>query len=85
MTDITDRPFDKIAIDLVTDLNVSASGNQHVLTIIDHVMGWQEAFPISNKKADTIVCIFINNYLPIHRCPHLILSIWNRNQEAIDG
>ena len=27
MTDIPDRPFDKIAIDLVSDLNVSASGN----------------------------------------------------------
>ena len=29
MTDIPDRPFDKIAIDLVSDLNISASGNQH--------------------------------------------------------
>ena len=27
MTDIPDRPFDKIAIDLVSDLNISASGN----------------------------------------------------------
>ena len=40
MTDIPDRPFDKIAIDLVSDLNISASGNQHILTIIDHLMGW---------------------------------------------
>ena len=36
MTDIPDRPFNKIAIDLVSDLNVSASGNQYILTIIDH-------------------------------------------------
>ena len=27
MTGIPDRPFDKIVIDLVSDLNVSASGN----------------------------------------------------------
>ena len=33
MTDIPDRPFNKIAIDLVSDLNISASGNQHTLTI----------------------------------------------------
>ena len=38
MTDIPDRSFDKIAIDLVSDLNVSASGNQHIPTIIDHLM-----------------------------------------------
>ena len=39
MTDIPDRPFDKIAIDLVSDLNVSTSGNHHILTIIDHLTG----------------------------------------------
>ena len=71
---IPDRPFDKIAIDLVSDLNVSASGNQHILTIIDQLMGWPEAFPIPDKKADTIVHVFINNYPPIHMCPHFILS-----------
>ena len=133
MTDIPDRPFDKIYIDLVSDLNIFASGNQHIhstlainevafneksaimkenlcakyapftykyialneklpitmqnlciffllqaelsiLTIIDHLMGWQEAFPIPTKKAGTIVCVFINNYLPIHMCPCFILS-----------
>ena len=37
-------------------------------------MGWPEAFLISDRKADTIVHIFLNNYLPIHMCPHFILS-----------
>ena len=53
---------------------MSASGNQHILTIIDYLMGWPEGFPIPDKKADTIVYVFINNYLPIHMCPHFILS-----------
>ena len=35
--DIPDQPLDKIAMDLITDLNVSTSGNQHILTIIDHL------------------------------------------------
>ena len=39
MTEIPDRPFDKIAIDLVTDCNTSTSGNKHILTIIDHLTG----------------------------------------------
>ena len=72
MTDIPDRPFDKIAIDLVSDLNVSPSGNHHTLAVIDHLMGWPEVFPTPNKKADTTVYIFINNYLPICMCPHVI-------------
>ena len=74
MMDIPDQSFNKIAIDLITDLNVSMSGKQYILTIVDHLTGWPEVFPLPKKKADTIVCIFINNYLPVHRCPRDILS-----------
>ena len=71
MTDIPDRPLDKIPIDLVSDLNVSTSGNQHILTIIDQLTGWPATYSIPDKKEDTIVHVFINNYLPIHMLPSL--------------
>ena len=74
MTEIPDRPFDKIAIDLVTECKTSSSGNKHILTIIDHLMGWQEAFPIPDKSADTIVSTPINQYLPVYMFPRYILS-----------
>ena len=74
MSEIPDRPFDKIAIDLVTDCKTSTSGNKHILTIIDHLKGWPEAFSIPDKSADTIVTAFINEYLPVHMCPQYILS-----------
>ena len=74
MTEIPDRPFNKIAIDLVTECETSNSGNKHMLTIIDHLTGWPEAFPIVDKSADTIVSTFINQYLPLHMCPRYILS-----------
>ena len=73
MTAIPDRPFNKIAIDLVTDCKTSTSGNKHILTIIDHLTGWPEAFPIPDKSADTIVATLINHYLPVHMCPRYIL------------
>ena len=74
MTEIPDRPFDKIAIDLVTNCETSTSGNKHILTIIDHLTGWPEAFPIPDKSPDTIVATLINYYLPVHMCPRYILS-----------
>ena len=74
MTEIPDRLFDKIAIDLVTDCETSTSGNKHILTIIDHLTGWLEAFPIPDKSTDTIVATLINQYLSIHMCPRYILS-----------
>ena len=74
MTEILDRPFNKIAINLVTECETSTSGNKHILTIIDHLTGWPEAFPIPDKSADTIAFTFINKYLPVHMCPWYILS-----------
>ena len=46
MMEIPDRPFDKIAIDLITECETPTSGNKHILTIIGHLTGWPEAFPI---------------------------------------
>ena len=74
VTEIPDRLFDKIAIDLVTDCKTSTSGNKHILTIIDHLTGWPEAFLIPDKSADTIVATLINHYLLVHMCPRYILS-----------
>ena len=64
--DIPECPFDKIAIDLIMDLNISTSGNQHILTIINHLTRWPEVFLIPDKKASTIVHVFINKYLSVH-------------------
>ena len=74
ITEALDRPFDKIAIDLITECKTSNSGNKHILTIIDNLTNWPEAFPIPDKLADTIVSTFINQYLPVHMCPRYILS-----------
>ena len=65
MTDIPEHPFNRIAINFITECKTSSSGNKHIPTIIDHFKGWPETFPIPNKSADTIVSIFINQYLPV--------------------
>ena len=74
MTENPDRPFNKIMIDLVTECKTSTSGNKHILTIINHLKGWPEAFPIPDKSANTIVSTFINKYLHVHMCPRYIFS-----------
>ena len=70
MTEIPDRQFDKITIDLVTECKTSTSG---ILTIIDHLTGWLEAIPIPDKSTETTVLTFINHHLPVHMCPRYIL------------
>ena len=55
-------------------MKLLVQANRHNLTIIDHLTGLPEAFPIPVKSADTIVSIFINQYLPVYMCPRYILS-----------
>ena len=81
MTEISDRPFDKIAIDLVTEFETSTSRNKDLLTIIDHLTGWPEAFPIPDKSVDTIVSTFINQYLPVHVPQVHPPGQWHRTQK----
>ena len=50
MIDIPDRSFEKIAIHLVPDINASASGIQHILTIIDHLTGCSDVLQSLTKK-----------------------------------
>ena len=61
-------------MDLETECKTSSLGNEHILTIIDHLTGWPEAFPILDKSADTILSAFINHYFPVYMCPGYILS-----------
>ena len=72
--EIPEWTFDKITIDLVTECKTSSSGNKHILTIIGHLTGWPEAFPIPDRSANTIMSTFINQYLPAHMWPRYILS-----------
>ena len=64
----------KSDIDLVPECKTSSSGNKHILTIIDHLIGWPEALPTLDKSVDRIMSTFINQYLPVHMCPRYILS-----------
>ena len=50
------------------------TGNKHIRTIIDHLTGQSEVFPIPDNSADTTVSTFINQYLPVHMSPRYILS-----------
>jgi len=73
-TEIPDRPFDKIAIDLIGDFEKSMSGNVYVLTAMDILTGWPIAIPIPNKQANTVANAILKHIVPEHGCPRFILS-----------
>ena len=50
MMEIPDHSFNKVAIDLFTDVQVSSSGNHHILIIINHLTEWPEALDENSFK-----------------------------------
>ena len=63
MTEVPEWPFGKIAIDLVIECETSTSGNKHILTIIDHLTGWPEAFT-DTRQVSRYHSIHIHKSLP---------------------
>lgn len=67
-------PMDIVGIDTCGPYPISSLGNQYVCTIVDHFSGWPEAFAIPNKAANTIAKLLLEEFIPRHGCPRLIIS-----------
>ena len=50
------------------------NGNKYVCTIVDHLSGWPEAWPIPDKSAETIARLLLEDFIPRHGCPRLVIS-----------
>ena len=59
----TSRPFELLAIDLVS-LQKSQSGKIGCLVAVDHFSKWMMAVPLTNKKANTVAKCFETHILP---------------------
>ena len=67
-------PHQVVAMDLVGPLLRSRGGHVFLLTFIDHLTGWADAFPLTVKSGDKVVQILKQNYLPQYGLPEAILS-----------
>lgn len=71
---IPSAPMEFVGIDTVGPLPRTDSGNEYICTIVDHFSGWPEAFAIPDKKAETIARVLLDEFLPRHGCPRVMLS-----------
>ncbi|XP_013071132.2 uncharacterized protein LOC129924728 [Biomphalaria glabrata] len=59
-TDLAEKPFEKIAIDIVGPMNpMSARGHRYILTVVDLATRWPEAIPLKSTTADDITSALI--------------------------
>ena len=73
-TEIPNKAFAKVSIDLIVDLPVSHHGNKNILVMIDQLTSWPIAVAIPDKEATTIAEAVGKNLILQHGCPEIILS-----------
>ena len=73
-TEIPNRTFGKVSVNLIVDLPVSHQGNKHILVIIDHLTSWPIARAIPDKEAITVANAIHKDLILQHGAPEILLS-----------
>ena len=71
---IPNYPFEIIGIDTCGPFTETENGNVYVLTVIDHFSGWPEAFPMKDKSTLSVARLLLNEIIPRHGCPRVMIS-----------
>ena len=71
---ITTGPMELWCVDIVGPLKESASGNNYILTCIDHFTNWVEAAPLKTITSKEVIEKFFNLVISRHGCPLQVLS-----------
>ena len=71
---IPPTPFHTWGIDLVGPFPPDKKGRQYLLTCIDHLTGWAEAFPIRSKRNDLIWEVLVEQIVARYGVPAIIVS-----------
>ena len=67
-------PHQYVGMDLIGPFTRSERGHVYMFTLIDHLTGWADAFPISNKRGSTIADILNREYFPRYSPPEVLIS-----------
>lgn len=75
-------PMERVALDILGPLPVTAAGNRYVLVMADYFTKWVEAIPLPDQEARTTAEAFVNNFVTRFGAPLLLHTDQGRNFEA---
>lgn len=68
-TTLSQRPFDKVFVDIVGPFNVSDSGNKYIISMMDDLTRFVEFEAITDQKAETVARALFENILCRYNIP----------------
>ncbi|CAH8658130.1 unnamed protein product [Dicrocoelium dendriticum] len=66
---VTTAPGQRIGVDLMGPLPITANGNRHILVLVDYFTKWCEAVPIKQPDAATVASAFVNEWVARYGAP----------------
>ena len=67
-------PYQRVSMDLLTNLSETFRGNKYVMVVIDHLTRFCELIPLTNKRAETVSLAFFDNILCRYCSPEILIS-----------
>ena len=67
-------PHQVVSMDLTGPFTRSERGHVYLFTLIDHLTGWADAYPISHKRGEVIADILHRDYFPRYGAPEVLIS-----------
>ena len=67
-------PHQIVSVDITGPFTRSQRGNVYLLNFVDHLTGWADCYPLSNKRGATIVDVLQTDYLPRYGPMEILIS-----------
>ncbi|GBM74824.1 Transposon Ty3-I Gag-Pol polyprotein [Araneus ventricosus] len=67
-------PFERMALDILGPLPVTAKGNRYVLVLMDYFTKWPEAIPIPDQEASTVAEELVRAWISRYGVPMILHS-----------
>ena len=75
-------PMQRVAMDILGPLPVTARENKYVLVVGDYFTKWVEAYPMPNMEAKTVAELFVNHFIARFGVPDVLHMDQGRNFES---
>ena len=67
-------PHQIVSMDITGPFTRTERGSIFLLNLVDHLTGWADSYPLSNKRGETIASILQREYFPLYGAVEVLIT-----------